>query len=61
VIKISYEEEFSDDEPIRMIANREFKDNEFKAAIKQGQFMFAGHTKKKDLKEHMRKAKEIFE
>ena len=45
--------------PIKKIAEREFGNNEFKAGFKQGQFMFCGQTKKKDLKEHMEKAKEV--
>jgi len=46
--------------PIKEIADREFPDHEFKAGFKQGDFMFCGRTKVKDLKEHFRKAKEVF-
>ncbi|KKL93886.1 hypothetical protein LCGC14_1870270 [marine sediment metagenome] len=61
VIKISYETEFDDKDAIGNIAKREFQGNEFKAGYKQGKFMFYGQTKKKDLKEHFKKAKEVFE
>ncbi len=37
--------------PIKQIADREFKGNEFKAGFKQGDFMFYGQTKKKNLKQ----------
>ena len=46
--------------PIKQIADREFQGNEFKVGFKQGQFMFYGHAVKKDLKEHFKKAKEVF-
>ena len=57
---MSYESEF-DEDAIGNIAKREFQGNEFKAGFKQGQFMFYGYTVKKDLKEHFKKAKEVFE
>ena len=59
--KMSYETEFNEKNAIGNIAKREFQGNEFKAGFKQGNFMFYGHTKVKDLKEHMEKAKEVFE
>ena len=46
---------------LEQITDREFNGAEFKAGIKQGQFMFYGQTTKKDLKEHFKKAKEVFE
>ena len=58
MIKMSYESEF--DKPIGNIAKREFQDNEFKVGHRQGQFMMAGQTKKKDIKDHFKKAKEVF-
>lgn len=57
---MSYEAEF-DEDAIGNIVKREFKGNEFKAGFKQCQFMFCGHTVKKDLKQHFKKAKEVFE
>ncbi len=56
-----YEAEFNNDEPIGNIAKREFQGNEFKAGFKEGKFMFYGQTKKKDIKQHFKKAKEVFE
>ncbi len=47
--------------PIKQIADREFQGNEFKGGYKQGKFMFYGQTKKKDIKEHFKKAREVFE
>ena len=58
---MSYETEFSNDEPIENITKREFQGNEFKAGFKQGKFMFYGQTKKKDIKQHFKRAKEVFE
>ncbi len=57
---MSYESEFNED-VVGNIAKREFQGNEFKAGFKQSKFMFYGHTVKKDLKQHFKKAKEVFE
>ncbi len=58
---MSYETEFDDKDAIGNIAKREFQGNEFKAGYKQGKFMFYGHTTKKYLQQHFKKAREVFE
>jgi len=46
--------------PIQQISEREFEDNEFKAGFKEGHFQMYGTFRKKDIKQHFQKARDIF-